>query len=296
MKIITVKILKKKGIQIRLEKLLQIEDEAEFKLQTGVKRLVFFQMLDILTKEFDKKHIKGSFKGIGPGCKLVLALSYWREYRAMRQMALDYDVAPSTICDSIKWVEITLANNSLFQLDDIKTEIEKLEQTGNKVECIIGDVEEQPIERPKVNLEESYSGKKKMHTTKNQIIIDEKTQMIINVFNAKGTMHDYKMIQESNITDTLNEKGIKGKFDSGYQGIQNLMTAIIPFKKSKYHELTEEEKNHNTKLSSERIKIEHVNRTIKIFRIMKEKYRNHMNRYDEKLNIIVGIYNLNLGK
>ena len=65
MKIITVKILKKKGIQIRLEKLLQIEDEAEFKLQTGVKRLVFFQMLDILTKEFDKKHIKGSFKGIG---------------------------------------------------------------------------------------------------------------------------------------------------------------------------------------------------------------------------------------
>ena len=143
-------------------------------------------------------------------------------------MGLDYDVAHSTVCDSIKWVEITLANNPLFQLEDIKTEIEKIEQAGDKVECIIGDVEEQPIERPKVNQEESYSGKKKMHTTKNQIIIDEKAQKIINIFNAKGTMHDYKMIQESDITDTLKEKEIKGKFDSGYQGIQNLMTAIIP--------------------------------------------------------------------
>lgn len=253
-------------------------------------------MLDILTKEFNRKHIRGSFKGIGPGCKLVLALTYWREYRAMRQMGLDYDVAPSTVCDSIKWVEITLANHPLFQLEDIKTEIEKMEQTGNEVKCIIGDVEEQPIERPKINQEESYSGKKKMHTTKNQIIIDETTQKIINVFNTKGTIHDFKMIQESDITGILKEKKIKGKFDSGYQGIQNLMDAIIPFKKSKYHELTEEEKSHNTKLSSERIKIEHTNRTIKIFRIMKEKYRNHMNRYIEKLNIIVGIYNLNLGK
>ncbi len=121
----------------------------------------------------------------------------------------------------------------------------------------------------------------------------EKTSFC-NLLHAKGTIHDYKILQTSNIIDILREKNILGKFDSAYQGSQNLMEAIIPFKKSKYHELTEEEKNHNRKLASERIKIEHTNRTIKIFRIMKERYRNHMNRYDEKLNIMVGIYNLNL--
>ena len=58
---------------------------------------------------------------------------------------------------------------------------------------------------------------------------------------------------------------------------KELSKAIIPYKKSKNHELTEEEKNHNKALSKRRIKVEHVNREIKIFRIMKETYRNHMN-------------------
>ena len=38
-------------------------------------------MLEILTEKYNQAHEKGSFKGIGPGCKLVLALTYWREYR-----------------------------------------------------------------------------------------------------------------------------------------------------------------------------------------------------------------------
>lgn len=252
-------------------------------------------MLEILTNEFNDAHKNGSFKGIGPGCKLVLALTYWREYRAMRQMALDYDLAPSTVCDSIKWVEDILIKSGKFTINDIKMEIESLETNGDKIECIIGDVEEQRIERPIFNQEENYSGKKKMHTTKNQLIIDEKTQKIINCYNAKGTVHDYQMLKDCNIIKILNDKHISGKFDSGYQGIQNEMDNVsIPYKKSKYHELTEEEKDYNKKLSSKRIKIEHTNRKIKIFRIMKETYRNHMNRYETKLQIMCCIYNLNL--
>lgn len=278
-----------------MEKLLLIEDETQFKLQTGVKKEVFMKMLDILTAEFNELHKNGSFEGIGPGCKLVIALVYWREYRAMRQIGFDYDIAPSTVCNSIKWVEDTLLKAPEFNLEDIKSEIEKLEDFGNKIESVIIDVEEQPIERPTINQEESYSGKKKRHTTKNQIVIDENSQKIINAYNEKGTVHDFQMLKNSDIVSVLNEKKIGGKLDSGYQGVQKeLDNASIPYKKSKNHELTEEEKEYNRILSSKRIKIEHTNRTIKIFRIMKETYRNHMNRYDKKLQIICCIYNLNL--
>ena len=102
------------------------------------------------------------------------------------------------------------------------------------------------------------------------------------------------MLKNSNIIETLESKKLKGLFDSGYQGIQKLLTnAVIPYKKSKKHELTEDEKKFNTELSKKRIEIEHVNREIKKFRIMKDVYRSHRDRYELRLSIICGIYNQN---
>lgn len=275
---------------------MELKDNSKFKLLTGVTRKTFDELLEILQPEYDNAHQNGSNKGIGAGCRLVLALSYWREYRGMRQMAFDYEISVSTVCDSIHWVEDVLGRNNKFKFGTIEEEINKLKDEGIIVKSIIGDVEEQPIERPTKDQEIHYSGKKKRHTTKNQIIIDEETSKIINFYNAKATTHDFQILKNSNIIATLNKLGINGKFDSGYQGVQKeLDNASIPYKKSKYHELTEEEKEHNKNLSSKRIKIEHTNRTIKIFRIMKETYRNHQKRYDVKLRIVCTIYNMNLG-
>lgn len=263
-------------------------------MHTGVKREVFFDMLSILQDKYDKAHKNGSNKGIGPACRLVIALCYWREYRCMRQMALDFDLSLSTICNSITWVENTLGENVKFQFEDIQIEIEKYEEKYEAIDFIIGDVEEQQIEIPSKNQEEYYSGKKKRHTLKNQIIAVGGKKRIINIFNAKATVHDFQMLKNSNVIETLENKKIKGLFDSGYQGIQKLLTnAKIPFKKSKYHELTEEEKEFNKQLSRERVEIEHINREIKKFRIMKDIYRSHRDRYQLRLTIICCLYNLN---
>ena len=135
-------------------------------------------MLEIFKDEYEKAHVNGSNKGIGYECRLVLAISYWREYRGMRQMAFDYEIALSTVCSSIHWVEDILSKHQDFTFGTIDEEISKLEKEGKKVTTIIGDVTEQAIERPTLNQEESYSGKKKRHTTKNQIIIDEESKKI----------------------------------------------------------------------------------------------------------------------
>lgn len=283
----------KKALEIRVKKLLNLND-SDFKLHTGMKKQTFYKTLEYLTIVYNDSHKNGSRTSVV--CRLVLAITYWRDYRPMRQMGLDYDVPKSTVCDCIKCVETALENWDKFQIQDIKTEIEKAKEKGINVETIIGDVEEQPIERPVINQEECYSGKKR-HTTKIQIIITENGERILNWYNSKGTTHDYQIIKDSKILPILEEMKIKGKFDSGYQGIQDqLSDAMIPYKKSKNHELTEEEKNYNKELSKKRIKIEHTNRELKIFRIMKETYRNHMNRYDTKVLIMCGIYNLNHSK
>lgn len=82
--------------------------------------------------------------------------------------------------------------------------------------------------------------------------------------------------------------------DSGYQGVHEFLpNAIIPFKASKKHELTLEEKSHNTALAKKRVFIEHINRGLKIFRICKETYRNKGNRGLKRTTLIASVFNHN---
>jgi len=83
--------------------------------------------------------------------------------------------------------------------------------------------------------------------------------------------------------------------DKGYQGIQKIHSkSQTPTKKPKGKELTKEQKQNNTELASKRIIIEHVNRSLKIFRILSERYRNRHRRFGLRFNLIAAIYNFEL--
>jgi transposase len=59
-----------------------------------------------------------------------------------------------------------------------------------------------------------------------------------------------------------------------------------------------EQKKFNQQLSKERIVVEHVNRKLKIFRILSSRYRNRRRRFGLRLNLahqaIAGVYNYEL--
>jgi len=65
-----------------------------------------------------------------------------------------------------------------------------------------------------------------------------------------------------------------------------------PFKKSKYHPLTQKEKRQNRTLARKRILIEHIFRKLKVFRILSERYRNRRKRFALRFNLIAALYNL----
>src|SRR5512138_33170 len=80
--------------------------------------------------------------------------------------------------------------------------------------------------------------------------------------------------------------------DAGYQGLADLHeNCQTPFKKSKYHPLTKNEKQKNRALARKRIVIEHIFRKLKVFRILSERYRNRRQRFDLRFNLIAAIYN-----
>ena len=146
----------------KYEKLMRLTNLDLFQLLTGVTKDVFLQMYEVLTREYDRIHTTkgGNPAGTPVGLKLVIALEYWREYRAMRQMAFDYNMPVSTLCECILWVENILSQTKEFQIPDLKEKFKRREESEEPIRVVLIDVEEQPIERPKENQQNHYSGKK----------------------------------------------------------------------------------------------------------------------------------------
>ena len=83
--------------------------------------------------------------------------------------------------------------------------------------------------------------------------------------------------------------------DSGYQGVVDFhQNSLIPVKKRKNRELTSEEKKYNNDLSKVRIVIENVDRRIKRFKIMCDRYRNKRKRHGLRMTIVCGLHNMDL--
>jgi hypothetical protein len=67
-----------------------------------------------------------------------------------------------------------------------------------------------------------------------------------------------------------------------------------PKKRPKKGKLTRDEKRANRELSRRRIMVENVIRSLKIFRILLERYRNRRKRFSLRFNLIAGLYNFEL--
>jgi len=131
--------------------------EALFKRLYGVKPVTFNKMLSILQKEFDVMHRSGGKPPkLTPENKLYVTLKYLREYRTMDSIAAEYGVCKGTICLAIQWVEDTLVKDGTFALPEKKV----LKRKSASIEYIVVDVTESPINRPKKNQKDYYSGKK----------------------------------------------------------------------------------------------------------------------------------------
>ena len=88
--------------------------------------------------------------------------------------------------------------------------------------------------------------------------------------------------------------------DSGYRGIQKVhANSLFPIRhKADIEKLSEEDKAsrkaRNKKISSQRMKIEHIIGRIKRFKIVADRYRNRRKRFGLRLNLICGICNFEM--
>ena len=118
------------------------------------------------------------------------------------------------------------------------------------------------------------------------------TGMILAVRSARGSMHDFKILKQSNLKINADANI---KTDKGFLGIKKLYPkAEVPYKASKHHPLTKKQKQYNRQLAKERTIVEHRNRECKIFKICKEQYRGKHKNYEKNWKLVSAIVNLKL--
>lgn len=125
-----------------------------------------------------------------------------------------------------------------------------------------------------------------------QLLINQITQEIICTAIEKGKQHDFQIFKKSEIKAIQRIEVIA---DKGYQGISHYhANSRTPHKKPREGKLTPAEKQDNKNLAKLRIKVEHIIRLLKIFRILSSRYRNRRKRFGLRVNLIAGIYNYEL--
>jgi hypothetical protein len=157
------------------------------------------------------------------------------------------------------------------------------------------DGTERPINRPKDKADRKtyYSGKKKAHTVKNNVISERRGQVVFLSDTYEGKMHDKKIADEEEYEFPA---GSQLWQDTGFQGFAPAGVSIKqPKKKPPKGELSAEEKEKNRDISKVRVEVEHQIGGIKRCQIVVQKFRNWVTHYiDDVMETACGLHNFRL--
>ena len=168
-------------------------------------------------------------------------------------------------------------------------------ENENENSFFFHDGTERPINRPKDTDGQKtyYSGRKKQHTLKNNIVSGEDCKVIFLTETCEGKKSDKKVADEAGY---ILPKGSILYQDTGFQGFGPEGVIILqPEKKPKGGELTPEQKDRNRGISRVRVRVEHVIGGVKRYRIVKDKLRNWKKGFRDKvMETCCGLHNFRL--
>jgi hypothetical protein len=253
--------------------------------------------------------------------KLLFILVYFKTYPLQEVLAFHFDISQGQAC---QWIHVLsevllLALNELGyapernpqkvkellesyidksgKCSESEAESESKSETSTEkyaMEKYAIDGTERRRQRPKNKEEQKlfYSGKKKSHTVKNNVIVTVGNRRVEYLSHTwEGKKHD------KTICDVEGHEFPEGTIlykDTGFQGYEpSGVHTFQPKKKPRGGELSIEEKEQNSLISKVRIVVEHVICGIKRCRIVKDVFRNTKDRFDDLvMDIACGLHNL----
>lgn len=222
--------------------------------------------------------------------RLLMLLVYYRTYVPYAFLGFLFGLDDSNACRSNRRLEPLLAG--IFRIPERKVALNQ-----DEVRELFFDGTERPANRPARGQKRYYSGKKRRHTIKHQVVVARRRKRpgpgpkrqrlrIAAVSKAfAGSAHDKRVFDQ---TGAAPPAGVRGYGDTAYLGT-GLKT---PRRKPAGGALTARQKAGNRRVGRKRVVAEHAIGKMKTWRIAAERWRNPRRRHALTFKNVAGLHNL----
>jgi hypothetical protein len=165
--------------------------------------------------------------------------------------------------------------------------------------AVVIDSFEQKVQRPKDpnERERFYSGKKKTHTLKSQVAVNEETGAVVDVGDSvPGPTADMNLLAQSGLMERLPD-GVGGIGDLAYVGIDKLHPQALgasPRRKPRGKPRPPEDSAYNTAFSRRRIIVENTIGRLRRYQTLTQTDRQHRQNHASRVCAVAGLVNRQL--
>lgn len=219
--------------------------------------------------------------------RLLMLLVYYRTYVPHTFLGFLFGLDDSNVSRSNRRLEPLLAG--IFRIPERKVEL-----TPEEIRELFFDSTERPTCRPVRGQKRYYSGKKRRHTLKTQVVVvrvrkrsgREPRRLRIAAVSPTfpGSVHDKKVFDRTRVAVPA---GTTGYGDTAYLGT-GLKT---PRRKPPKGRLTSREKAGNRRVGRKRVAVEHGIGKVKVWRVAAERWRNPRRRHTLVMKNVAGLHN-----
>ncbi len=162
--------------------------------------------------------------------------------------------------------------------------------------AVLVDTWEQRVQRPQGRAEADgyYSGKKKAHTLKSQVVVDERDGRIVAVSESvRGPTADITLLRQSGVLGRL-PKGVGIIGDLAYVGMgagDGGVQAAAPRRKPRSKPRPEGDVAYNRAFAQRRVAVEHRVGRLRHFAALREGDRHHRQGHEERVQAVAGLVN-----
>jgi hypothetical protein len=160
--------------------------------------------------------------------------------------------------------------------------------------AVLIDTFEQPVQRPRRRQKRFYSGKKKRHTLKSQVAVDEENGRIVDVApSVPGPTADIQLLKGSRLFLRLPE-GVGGIGDLAYMGIAELHPkglGATPRRKPRGQKRSLADRRYNKALARRRIVVEHGIGRLRRFQSLTHTDRHFRKGHTARVRAVAGLVN-----